>query len=223
MLFRSPQHTPAGQAVTTPRVGPERTPAHQTLDSATLDGATLDRARLAQQAPDPVAAMLEARSIALVGASERPGSLGERMIAQVSASPSRPRLYLVNPKYTEIGGLRCHPSLADLPEPVDLVLLGVPDAALEDQLTAAAGRGDRSAVIFGSAFDVPGQPPGLRSRLSSIAGTAGMALCGAGCMGFVNLARGLRAVGYVEPEQLPAGPVALVTHSGSVFSTILRA
>jgi acyl-CoA synthetase (NDP forming) len=169
-----------------------------------------------------VTAMLEARSVALVGASQRPGSLGERMAAEVSASPSRPRLYPVNPRYTEIGGLRCHPSLGDVPEPVDLVLLGVPDAALEEQLTTAAARGDASAVIFGSAYDVPGQPPGLRGRLASIATTAGMALCGAGCMGFVNVARGLRAVGYLEPRELRSGPVALVTHSGSVFSTLLR-
>jgi acetate---CoA ligase (ADP-forming) len=49
-----------------------------------------------------------------------------------------------------------------------------------------------------------------------------MALCGAGCMGFVNVARGLRAIGYVEPDPLPRGPVALVTHSGSVFSALLR-
>jgi acetate---CoA ligase (ADP-forming) len=166
--------------------------------------------------------MLEARSIALVGASRRPGSLGERMVAEVLASPSRPRVYLVNPRYDEIAGLRCHASLADLPEPVDLVLLGVPDSALEPQLEAAAARGDRSAVIFGSAYDVPGRPPGLRARLAGIARSAGMALCGAGCMGFVNVARGLRAVGYVEPDPVPAGPVALVTHSGSVFSTMLR-
>jgi acetate---CoA ligase (ADP-forming) len=102
------------------------------------------------------------------------------------------------------------------------VLLAVPDAALDEQLAAAAARGDRSAVIFGSAFDVPGQPPGLRARLAATAGSAGMAVCGAGCMGFVNVAHGLRAVGYVEPDPLPAGPVALVTHSGSVFSTLLR-
>ncbi|MGH3160100.1 MAG: CoA-binding protein, partial [Streptosporangiaceae bacterium] len=171
---------------------------------------------------DAVAAMLEARSVALVGASRRPGSLGERMVAQASASPSRPRLYPVNPRYDEVGGLPCRPRLADLPEPVDLVLLAVPDHALEEQLRAAAARGDRSAAIFGSAFDPPGQPPGLRDRLATIARSAGMALCGAGCMGFVNVARGLRAVGYVEPASLPAGPVALVTHSGSVFSTMLR-
>jgi acyl-CoA synthetase (NDP forming) len=166
--------------------------------------------------------MLAARSVALVGASQRPGSLGERMVAQALASPSRPRLYPVNPRYREVSGLPCRPRLADLPEPVDLVLLAVPDLALEEQLRAAAARGDRSAVIFGSAFDPPGQPPGLRDRLAAIAKPAGMALCGAGCMGFVNVARGLRAVGYVEPDSIPAGPVAVVTHSGSVFSTLLR-
>jgi acyl-CoA synthetase (NDP forming) len=156
------------------------------------------------------------------------------MIEEVGKSPSRPRTYLVNPRYGEIGGDRCYPGLADLPEPVDLALLAVPDAALEQQVRAAATVGARSAVIFGSAVDSPGNPaprrasapvaaaPGLRERIADIAQDAGMAVCGAGCMGFVNVARGLRAIGYVEPDPLPAGPVALVTHSGSVFSALLR-
>jgi acyl-CoA synthetase (NDP forming) len=169
-----------------------------------------------------VAAMLEARSVALVGASARPGSLGARMIAEMARSPSRPRTHLVNPRYAGINGEPCLPRLADVPEPVDLVLLAIPDTALEEQLTEAAKNRARSAVIFGSAFDRPGTT-GLRHRLAAIAAGAGMAVCGAGCMGFVNVARGLRAVGYVEPDPLPAGPVALVTHSGSVFSTLLRA
>jgi acetate---CoA ligase (ADP-forming) len=199
---------------------------------------------------DPVAAMLEARSVALVGASPRPGSLGARMIEEVAKSPSRPRTYLVNPRYDKIGDVQCHPGLADLPEPVDLALLAVPDTALEEQVRVAATAGTRSVVIFGSAVDPPGHPgpapgspprptpdipspdsfavtgrphgTGLRDRVATIAVDAGMAVCGAGCMGFVNVARGLRAIGYVEPDQLPAGPVALVTHSGSVFSALLR-
>src|SRR5580704_8334006 len=165
--------------------------------------------------------MLEARSVALVGASARPGSLGARMIAEVARSPSRPRIYLVNPRYQDIDGVPCLPDLAALPEPVDLALLAVPDRALEQELSAAARSRARSALIFGSAVDPPGGT-GLRSRLAAIAADAGMALCGAGCMGFVNVARGLRAIGYVEPDPLPAGPVALVTHSGSVFSALLR-
>jgi acetate---CoA ligase (ADP-forming) len=167
-------------------------------------------------------AMLEARSVALVGASARPGSLGARMIAELARSPSRPRTYLVNPRYTDIGGVRCLPGLAEVPEPVDLVLLAVPDTALEDQLVLAARTQVRSAVIFGNAFDADGAT-GLRDRLAAIATESGMAVCGAACMGFVNVARGLRAVGYIEPDPVPAGPVALITHSGSVFSALLRA
>jgi acyl-CoA synthetase (NDP forming) len=180
--------------------------------------------------------MLEARSVALVGASPRPGTLGHRMVAEVARSPASPAMYLVNPKYREIGGVPCHPSLAALPRPVDLVLLGVPDAALAGQVQLAAHRGDRSAVIFGGAHDAaPGGEGGsgepgpsrvstisLRDRIATAARAAGMALCGAGCMGFVNVGYGLRAIGYQEPDQLPAGPVALVTQSGSVFSAMLR-
>ena len=174
-----------------------------------------------------LSAMLEARSVALVGASPRDGSLGQRMITEMARSSPAPRTYLVNPRHTEIAGTPCYSSLAGLPEEsVDLVLLAVPDTALEEQLTLAARRGDRSAVIYGSAFDPPGPrpagQPSLRDRLAATARAAGMAVCGAGCMGFVNVLGGLRAVGYVEPDPLPAGPVALVTHSGSVFSAMLR-
>ena len=198
--------------------------------------------------------MLEARSIAIVGASARPDSFGSRMLAEVGRSPSSPSIYPVNRRYQEIEGARCYPSLADLPGPVDLVLLGVPDAALEQQLRLAAQMGCRSGLIFGNAHEEPlaagesprqpvsddskvplmssgrqqsaphaaGRRPRLRQRLAGIARSAGMELCGAGCMGFANLTYGLRAMGYVEPDPLPAGSIALVTHSGSVFSALLR-
>ena len=163
-----------------------------------------------------VTAMLQARSVALVGASPRPGSFGERMV--IEARRSSARMHLVNPRYQDIDGIPCAPSLAALDEEIDLVLLGVPDAALLDELKAAAAVGARSAVIFGSANGRP-----LREAVIEIAGDAGMAVCGAGCMGFVNNATGLRALGYLEPDPLPAGGVSLVTHSGSAFSTVLRA
>lgn len=157
--------------------------------------------------------MLGARSVAVVGASERPDSFGARMI--IEAQRSSARMHLVNPRYHRIGVLPCVPSLADLDEPVDLVLLGVPDGVLVDQLTAAAAAGARSAVLFGAAN-------GVREEVAAVASDAGMALCGAGCMGFVNNAVGLRALGYLEPDPVPSGGVSLVTHSGSAFSTLLR-
>jgi acetate---CoA ligase (ADP-forming) len=178
-----------------------------------------------QAAGAALAAMLEARSVALVGASPRPATFGRRMSEEVGRSASRPRIYPVNPRYRELDGRPCYPSLAELPEAVDLVLLAVPDPALEQQLTLAAGHGARSAVIFGSAHEAAaaGDGPTLRERLAAIATGAGMQLCGAGCMGFINVSRGLRAIGYTEADPVPDGPVALVTHSGSVFSALLRA
>ena len=160
--------------------------------------------------------MLGARSVALVGASARPDSFGARMI--VEGTRSSARMHLVNPRYDHINGVACAPSLAALDEPVDLVLLGVPDAALRDELEAAAAAGARGAVVFGSAHTT-----GLREEISAVAAAAGMALCGAGCMGFVNNVTGLRALGYLEPDPLAAGGVSLITHSGSAFSTLLRA
>ena len=158
--------------------------------------------------------MLGARSMALVGASARPDSFGSRMV--IEAQRGSARFHLVNPRYDRIGELPCVPSLADLDEPVDVVLLGVPDAALPDQLAAAAAGGAKSAVLFGAAH-------GLRDEITAIATDAGMAVCGAGCMGFVNNALGVRALGYLEPDPMPEGGVSLVTHSGSAFSTLLRA
>jgi acyl-CoA synthetase (NDP forming) len=166
--------------------------------------------------------MLGARSVAVVGASARPGSFGERVVTEVRRSPSAPDVHLVNPRWTEVQGRRCLPSLTDVDGPVDLVLLAVGDDALEDQLKVAADRGDRSAVVFGSAWSPAGEGPPLRQRLAAVARDAGMALCGGGCMGFVDLTSGVRAIGYLERPDLPCGPVALVSHSGSAFSALLR-
>jgi len=157
--------------------------------------------------------MLGARSVAVVGASAKPDSFGARMV--IEAQRSSARMHLVNPRYDRIGDLPCASSLTDLDEPVDLVLLGVPDGALIGQLEAAADAGVPSAVLFGSAH-------GLRDKVAAIATAADMAVCGAGCMGFVNNVNGVRALGYLEPDPLPSGGVSLVTHSGSAFSALLR-
>ena len=167
--------------------------------------------------------MLEARSVAIVGASARPGSFGERLVRELTRSPSAPTVHLVNPRYDAVLGLPCLDSLDDVPGTVDLVLLGVGDRAVEEPLATAAQRGDRSAVVFGSAWSPPSpdEPP-LGERLARTTRSAGMALCGAGCMGFVNVARGLRAIGYLERETLPHGPAAFISHSGSAFLSLIH-
>jgi acyl-CoA synthetase (NDP forming) len=177
-----------------------------------------------------LAALLEPRSLAVVGASARTGSFGDQLVGQLLAGGYRGTVQLVNPRYREVAGRPCHPSLADLPEPVDLVVLAVPNAALEAELKAAAAAGAPAAVIFASCLDPGPSDPGhaavtvppLADRLAAIAREAGMAVCGGNGMGFFNLDQSLRVCGYPEPAALPPGPVAVVTHSGSVFSALLH-
>jgi acyl-CoA synthetase (NDP forming) len=157
--------------------------------------------------------LLAPRSVAVVGASARAGSFGERLALEALRSPGVSRVHLVNPGYETVQGRPCVPSLADLDEPADLVLLGVPDAHLADHLTRARAHGSGGAVIYGSAA---GRADELRAAAD------GLPLVGAGCMGFVNVTGGVRALGYLERTPLPAGGIALVTHSGSMFSAMLR-
>ncbi len=167
--------------------------------------------------------MLEARSVAVVGASVREGSVGHQTLVELIEGGFEGDVHPVNPKYDEILGYRCHPSLAAIGEPVDLAVLAVGNALLEEQLQLAAEAGARSAVIFASCQEAPraGAPP-LRERLAAIARGAGMALCGGNGMGFANIERSVRAVGFYEPKGMRPGPVTFISHSGSAFSALLH-
>ena len=167
--------------------------------------------------------MLEARSVAVVGASARPDSFGLTMMVQLVEGGFDGAVYPVNPRYDEVMGRRCLPSLKDVPEPVDLVILGVANAMLEEQLQAAAHLGARSAVIFASCYEPPAPDrPSLGERLAAIARGAGMSLCGGNGMGFINFERRLRACGFSEPLDREPGGIAFITHSGSAFSALLH-
>ena len=130
--------------------------------------------------------MLGARSVAVVGASARPGSFGERLVTEVLRSPSAPARDLVNPRYDVVAGRPCVPSLRDVAEPVDLVLLGGQRRRGRGAAELAAARGDRSAVVFGSVVVATGAGAvAAASGWPPSPSGAGMALCGGGCMGFV--------------------------------------
>jgi len=167
--------------------------------------------------------MLEARSVAVVGASAREGSVGNQSVVELVEGGFGGRIVPVNPKYDEIHGLPCASSVAEIGEPVDLVILALSNALLEDQLRLAAEAGAGSAVIFASGYEEPrdGVPP-LTERLASIARESGMAVCGGNCMGFANLERRVRALGFYEPKDAPVGGITFLSHSGSVFSAMIH-
>src|SRR5262245_27837095 len=116
--------------------------------------------------------LLEPRSIAVVGASQRPGSFGQTTLAQALANGFKGEVYPVNPNYREVLGRTCHPSLADLPRAADLAVLAVANGALEEQVKLAIETGCRSVVIFASAYLEGDSPPLLPERLKRLAGDA---------------------------------------------------
>lgn len=169
-----------------------------------------------------VRALLEARSVAVVGASQRQDSFGSQLISQLIDGEFEGDVWPVNPRYREVHGLRCAPSISDLASVPDLAVLAVPNPVVEEQLKAAAEYGCRAGLIFASLFEPTpeGQAP-LVDRVARIARSADMAVCGGNCMGFLNLARDLRLCGYGMPPDLAPGAITFITHSGSAFAAML--
>ena len=168
-------------------------------------------------------AMLEARSVAMVGASPRFDTPGNYMVKQLIIGGFSGEAAAVNPKYDEVEGIACFPGLDELPFVPDLVLLAVGNRRLERQMEEAARCGARGVVVFASGLVDPPDDPPLTERLKSIAADAGMAVCGANCMGFADVERGLRALAFEERADLEPGNVAWISHSGSAFSALLHA
>ncbi|MGE5460936.1 MAG: acetate--CoA ligase family protein [Solirubrobacterales bacterium] len=168
--------------------------------------------------------MLEARSVAVIGASAREGSVGHETLRElVELGRFDGAVYPINPRYEELFGHRCYASVAEVPEPVDLAVIALANAQLEDTLTVCAQAGVGSALIYASGFEEPrSDAPPLVERLAAIAREAGMAVCGGNCMGFVNVERGLRATGWEEPPDLRPGGITFISHSGSAFAAFMH-
>ena len=163
--------------------------------------------------------MFGARSVAVIGASARRGSSGWHALDELIGGGFDGRIHPVNPNYEELGGLVCYPSIADAP-PVDLALVLVPNRVLEEQVRALADAGVPAAVIFASGHDDRGEAT-LLEPIGRIAKDAGITVCGANCMGFVDVERGLRALAYPE-EKLEPGGITWLAQSGSAFTALLH-
>ncbi len=167
-----------------------------------------------------LAPLLTPRSVALIGASPKPGTVGRGMITSTSMPGTPSRIHLINPNYPEIDGKKCYAGLAELPERVDMAVLGVANARLEAALKDAIENGVRAVTIFASCYLENDAEPKLTQRLSAMAKEAGVAICGGNCMGFYNLDYGLRVCGFPPPDWIRAGGIAFITHSGSAFSAL---
>lgn len=188
-----------------------------------MEGQTLETApapaRGEAAAAHRLTPLFRPRSIALVGASARSGSVGAAMVESALASSFEGPLYLVNPKYPEIGQRPCHAALAALPEAPDLVVAAVGGRQVEAVLDQALARGARSMVVFDACHgdDAEGRP--ILERLRDKARTADFPICGGNAMGFLDVTHGCNASFYPAAHLKPGG-ITLIAHSGSVFTVL---
>lgn len=164
--------------------------------------------------------LLAPRSIAVVGASRRTGFPGNTIIHEIRRGGFTGALYAVNPKYDEIEGVACYGTINELPEAVDLAVLIVANRHLEALLAAAIEAGARAAVIYSSGT-LEGDSA-LLDRLRARAREAGMLICGGNGMGFYNFDAGAWLCPYATQNESGPGPIAMITHSGSAFSSLLN-
>jgi len=171
--------------------------------------------RRASAMPHRLDPLLRPRSIAVVGASERDGTVGRNTVENLLQGGFEGRLYAVNPGRTSVLGVPCFPSLAKLPEPVEHVMFAVADERLEAALDEAIAHGARAATMMSSLVIENDRTPLLRDRVLAKIRAAGLVVCGANGMGFYNFADGIWGCGFRTRQHRRGGSVAYISHSGS--------
>src|SRR5713101_3786703 len=167
---------------------------------------------------------LQAKSLAIVGVSERARWPSE-IFRNLREFGYRGRIALVNPRQKEVFGEPCHPSLRDLPEPVDHALVIVPAAAVAGVLTAAEETGVGSATVYASMLG-DGDEPESKARgawLTDFTATSRLRVAGPNCMGAYSYRE--RLFGYPNADlcRLAPGPVACIFQSGGLIQFWMKA
>lgn len=172
---------------------------------------------------------LSPRSVAVVGASDKPGALGATLLSNLAKNDFAGTVYPINPKRDEIAGLKCLPSVEALPEGVDVAVLAIPRAGVLGAVRGLAARKAGGVVIFSAGFAEGGEEGLAEQReIARIAAEAGMVVEGPNCIGMVNYVDRVPLT-FVETMCTPPGArrgVGIVSQSGAmaaVLATMLLA
>jgi len=159
--------------------------------------------------------LLRPRSIAVLGATEREGTVGRHTIENLLKGGFEGGLYAVNPGRKSVLGVSCYPSLEALPEPVEHVIFAIADTRVEEALDEVIAHGARAATIMSSLVLADDSEPSLRDRVLANIRASGLLVCGANGMGFYNFAEGIWGCGFRTRTHRRGGNVAYISHSGS--------
>src|SRR6185369_11366146 len=163
--------------------------------------------------------LLAPRNVALVGASERAGSLGRIVYRNLAEGGLRGELFPVNPKHNVVFGKRAFARLTELPAPVDLAVVATPARTVPGILEEAVRAGVGAAVVLTSGFAESGDE-GRKLQQQALAAAGGrVRILGPNCLGLIRTGCGLNAT-FARTGALP-GPLALVSQSGAICIAVL--
>jgi acyl-CoA synthetase (NDP forming)/GNAT superfamily N-acetyltransferase len=159
--------------------------------------------------------LLEPASVAIVGASRKPGRVGHAILRNVVDAGFTGRVYAVNPHAKSVMGVACVPSVADLPEPPDVAVIAVPAPNVTAVAEDCGRRGARSLVVVTAGIDAD-----TGAELLAACRRHGMRLVGPNCFGLAIPPLGLNAT--FAGAQAPPGFAGLVVQSGGIGIAVLE-
>lgn len=170
-----------------------------------------------------VTALLEAQSVAVIGASDRDGNIGGVAMRHLVTFGFEGDVWPVHPTAQTVAGRRAYASLDDLPRRPDLAIIGLAAEPAVDMAERCGRAGIPGAVIWAGGFAESGEKgKRLQARLQQVAAETGLNVCGPNCLGFTNTSTGLTASyssGLFDVEELASGAISLVSQSGGVTAT----
>jgi acetyl coenzyme A synthetase (ADP forming)-like protein len=179
-------------------------------------------ARTAAASAESVRALLHPKSVALIGASRRPGTIGHALLANLRRDGFAGPLYPVNPEAAEIDGVRTYPSVAAIGRAFDLGVVAVPAAKVLSAVEDCARAGARGVVVISAGFAEMSEEGRLeQDRLRTLVRAWGMRMVGPNCMGVLNTAEGVSLNATFAPTPAPPGNVGMLSQSGALGLAIL--
>jgi acyl-CoA synthetase (NDP forming) len=177
------------------------------------------------QAKSDFGRLFRPRAVAIVGASANPARIGGQPLHSLTQFGYAGGVYPVNPKYSELNGVICYPSLAAVPRPCDVAIIALP-AALVAGAVAECGTADIPfAIVFSAGFrEVGANGAALQDELVAAARKSGVRVIGPNCQGVLNLlTRSYCGFGSLfQKPKLNGGPVSMITQSGGFGTSVVK-
>jgi acyl-CoA synthetase (NDP forming)/RimJ/RimL family protein N-acetyltransferase len=166
---------------------------------------------------------LNARSVAVIGASRRQDTIGSTLVRNLVLGDYTGRVYVVNPAAEAVAGMPAYPTVADIPDEVEVAILAVPADAVTDVVLDCAAKGVHGLVAVSSGFAETGEEGRLRQRhLVGLARSYGLRLIGPNCLGVINTAAESSMNASLSPIMPPRGRAGFFCQSGALGVAILE-